>query len=63
MDARTAKIIGTRKAGCNADVTIDDTGRVTVAWESGEVVRFVSREAFEAWANPSNNQYVASIQY
>ena len=58
-------IKGTRKAGENAVVIVD--GDVTVTWDSGETVKFVSENAFEAWAGTgkwgSGNLYIESIKW
>jgi hypothetical protein len=62
---KTGKIEGTKKAGENASVTVNDSGRVVVTWDSGEKVEFVSEKAFEAWIGGGNwagkNPYVESV--
>ena len=60
MDKMIGKLIGTIKAGENAEI-IDRDGQRWVMWaNSGEVVKFDNRASFESWI--ANNDFVASIE-
>jgi hypothetical protein len=64
---KTGKIEGTKKAGENAGVVLEDSGKVIVTWDSGSKVKFKSEGAFKAWVGGGNwagkNPYVKSVTW
>ncbi len=50
MDKVIGNVIGTRKAGEDAEIVEATDGKILVRWlKSDEIVKFESRNAFDAW--------------
>ena len=61
MDKIIGKLIGTKRAGEDAEI-VDHGGQVWVRWlKSGEVVKFASRAAFDPWT--AYNRFIERIEW